>query len=201
LDTEQHIFKSDVFEKVIDECLIQLKSTPYHSLPIKEGFLGAGIYSLFYSGSFEIYKNYTLPKFREIPIYVGKAVPTGWRQGRSSVNTKNELYRRLIEHSKSINCTSSLKTDDFRCKFLIFNGIESNLIGSIESVLIRNYNPLWNSVVDGFGNHDPGKGRYQQSISEWDQLHAGRKWAEKLMGQRHDMGEIKSKIKNYFEDC
>ena len=30
------------------------------------------------------------------------------------------------------------------------------------------HSPLWNTTVDGFGNHDPGKGRYEQAISDWD---------------------------------
>ncbi|MDR0670086.1 MAG: Eco29kI family restriction endonuclease [Treponema sp.] len=39
---------------------------------------------------------------------------------------------------------------------------------------------LWNIVVDGFGNHDPGSGRYNQQISSWDTIHPGRNWAKKL---------------------
>ncbi len=31
-----------------------------------------------------------------------------------------------------------------------------------------------NKIIDGFGNHDPGKGRYNQLRSRWDKLHPGR---------------------------
>ncbi|WP_408004883.1 Eco29kI family restriction endonuclease [Radiobacillus kanasensis] len=30
----------------------------------------------------------------------------------------------------------------------------------IESYLIRKHIPLWNNLIKGFGNHDPGIGRY-----------------------------------------
>jgi hypothetical protein len=46
--------------------------------------------------------------------------------------------------------------------------------------LIEKNKPLWNVVVDGFGNHDPGSGRYNQQISAWDTIHPGRSWAKKL---------------------
>lgn len=49
-----------------------------------------------------------------------------------------------------------------------------------KSLLIRMFNPVWNKLIDGFGNHDPGKGRYNQQRSPWDVLHSGRSWAEKL---------------------
>jgi hypothetical protein len=42
------------------------------------------------------------------------------------------------------------------------------------------FSPLWNWVLDGYGNHDPGSGRYNQQISPWDILHPGRTWAKKL---------------------
>jgi hypothetical protein len=35
-------------------------------------------------------------------------------------------------------------------------------------------------VLDGFGNHDPGRGRYDQQKSAWDVIHPGRQWAGKL---------------------
>jgi len=45
---------------------------------------------------------------------------------------------------------------------------------------IRTYLPLWNTLIDGFGNHDPGNRRKDQYRSDWDVVHPGRYWAEKL---------------------
>jgi hypothetical protein len=58
---------------------------------------------------------------------------------------------------------------------------------------------FWNSYIDGFGNHDPGKGRYNQAKSEWDVLHKGRKWADKLQGQAPLMESILEKIQKYAD--
>jgi hypothetical protein len=47
-------------------------------------------------------------------------------------------------------------------------------------MLIDLFNPVWNKLLDGFGNHDPGKGRYLQQRAPWDTIHPGRAWAEKV---------------------
>jgi hypothetical protein len=64
--------------------------------------------------------------------------------------------------------------EDFRCRYLVVDDI---WIPLGESLLIETFNPLWNRVMDGFGNHDPGKGRYNQARSAWDVVHPGRQWA------------------------
>jgi len=63
---------------------------------------------------------------------------------------------------------------------MILNQPESDLITVLEADLIRLYTPLWNSVIDGFGIHDPGSGRYGQAQSEWDMLHPGRAWVARM---------------------
>jgi hypothetical protein len=122
-------------------------------------------------------------------------VPRGWRSGRVTEDEEKDLSRRLREHSGSINSAVNLRLDDFRCRFVILTGSESNLITTVEAALIRKHLPLWNSTVDGFGNHDPGGGRYEQSPSEWDVLHPGRTWATRLRGSRPELGNIIGKIR------
>jgi hypothetical protein len=65
----------------------------------------------------------------------------------------------------------------------------------VEAELIRRYAPLWNSTIDGFGNHDPGAGRREQAKSEWDVLHPGRPWVEKQTGIPPDLEDIKQRLK------
>ena len=77
---------------------------------------------------------------------------------------------------------------------MILEGLESDLVVPVEAELIHRYRPLWNCVVDGFGNHDPGKGRYNQARSEWDVLHPGRPWADRLTGKSPRMKDILAKI-------
>ena len=46
--------------------------------------------------------------------------------------------------------------------------------------MIQNFKPVWNLIADGFGNHDPGNGRYEGKKPSWDELHPGRAWAVKM---------------------
>ena len=132
---------------------------------------------------------------------MGKAVPKGWRQSRESDNPlkqSRELHGRLREHARNIEAVAGLEIEDFMCRFVIFEDAGSDMIGAIEAALIKMNRPLWNSAVDGFGNHDPGRGRYEQAKSDWDVLHAGRTWAKKCKGISRDNELILAKIKRHI---
>ncbi len=197
---ERHIFQSPEFRGVVHDALRFFDSTPDYGLPPKERFAGAGVYALYYVGNFELYRPYTLKNERKpvLPIYVGKAVPAGWRTGRERQSETLELYRRLNEHGRSIEQAGNLTIGDFRYRFIILQDAEIDLVVPVEAELIRHYLPLWNTVVDGFGNHDPGSGRYDQTPSEWDILHRGRPWAERLRGAAPERERIIQKISDYF---
>lgn len=201
-DRSKHVFYSPEFEELIKDTIRFFNGTPIQPLPPLETFEGAGVYALYYVGKKGLYK-----KFHEInridfrlPIYVGKAVPRGWRQGRISDSTSQELYRRLCDHTKSIASAENLSVNDFLCRFMILENAASNLIGTVEAALIRNYQPLWNSHIDGFGNHDPGSGRYNQERSEWDIIHPGRSWALKYAESSKDCKMIINSVSNYFSE-
>ncbi len=200
-DREKHIYRSDYFAEIIKDTIRFFNGTPVHCLPPPEKFEGAGVYALYYIGKNTYYEHlYNINRLNFVqPIYVGKAVPRGWRQARLQ-NASNELYLRLSDHFKSISQTDNLDIYDFRCRFMILEDAAADMIGTVEAALIREYKPVWNSCIDGFGNHDPGKGRYQQSKSEWDMLHPGRRWAEKLNASPFSLTEIKQKVSSYFEN-
>jgi hypothetical protein len=68
------------------------------------------------------------------PIYVGKAVPKGWRQSRisdSTINQSRELCNRLKEHSRNITLGADLDLAEFMCRFVIFED-ESLIIANID---------------------------------------------------------------------
>ncbi len=46
------------------------------------------------------------------------------------------------------------------------------------------------STVEGFGNHDPGSGRYNSQKPPWDVVHPGRPWADRLRENRRSKQEI-----------
>jgi hypothetical protein len=104
------------------------------------------------------------------------------------------LYKRLNEHRKSIEAAENLNVVDFFCRFLVVDDI---WIPLGESLLIENTKPLWNVIVDGFGNHDPGSGRSNQQMSPWDVLHPGRNWAKKLP-QGKPVGEIEKLVADFL---
>ena len=151
------------------------------SLNALQSFTGAGIYAIYYKGSYPVYKKIASKNKDDFqqPIYAGKAVPEGSRKGGLGLDVQigENLYKRLNEHKKSIEAAENLDINDFYCRFLLVDDI---WIPLGESLLIERTKPLWNIVVDGFGNHDPGSGRYNQQMSAWDTIHPGRNWANKL---------------------
>ena len=201
-DKSKHVYKSGAFEEIIKDTIRFFNGTPVHHLPPPENFTGTGVYALYYVGRSPYYKtlhDLNRMEFKQ-PIYVGKAVPQGWRQARKSAKCANshELYRRLCDHAKSIGQAHNLNLGDFYCRFMILEGSASDLIGTVEAALIRHYMPVWNSSIDGFGNHDPGKGRYNQAKSEWDILHPGRQWAAKCQGESSALVDVENKVRQYL---
>ncbi len=201
-DRDKHVYQSDAFEEIVKDTIRFFNGTPVHCLPPPENFNGTGVYALYYTGKSPYYQ--TLYKLNRIefkqPIYVGKAVPQGWRQARRTKSGKdsNELFHRLNEHARSIELADNLDLEDFHCRFMILENAAKDLIGTVEAALIRCYTPVWNSYIDGFGNHDPGKGRYNQSKSEWDILHPGRQWAFKCKGISSSLAYVENKLHEYF---
>lgn len=202
-DRSKHVYKNDAFAELVKDAVRFFNGTPVHALPPPESFLGTGVYALYYTGSFAVYKKYgELNRLSySFPIYVGKAVPRGWRQARVSDSLESqsrELYGRLREHSRSIKLGGGINLSDFMCRFVIFEDEGSDMIGTIEAALIKLNRPLWNTALDGFGNHDPGSGRYEQAKSDWDVIHPGRPWAEKCAGVSAERGRILQNIKNHL---
>ncbi len=204
-DRSKHVYTSSDFEEIIKDTIRFFNGTPVHPVPPPERFRGTGVYALYC-----IMKTGAYAKYHEInrvsyllPIYVGKAVPKGWRQARmiQSVDANTyELYGRLKEHVRSIEQGTNLNLSEFYCRFMILEQKESDLIGTVEAALIRQYKPLWNVILDGFGNHDPGSGRYEQTKSDWDVLHPGRPWADRCKGKPTKKSELTSIVNEYFRD-
>ena len=179
----------------VAEALLGRKLQPLRGLP---AFHGAGIYVIYYSGSFNAY--HQLSERNQIadpvaPIYVGKAIPAGGRKGGVAPegSKSKALCTRLREHAESISTTQNLKIDDFQCRFLVVDDI---WIPLGESLLIAKFAPIWNTLIDGFGNHDPGKGRHSGMRPKWDALHPGRAWAEKCQPRSETAEQIAREAKS-----
>jgi len=141
-DRNKHVYKNDAFTELVKDAVRFFNGTPVQKLPPSETFHGTGVYALYYTGCNTLYKRYAeLNRLSYgYPIYVGKAVPRGWRQARTSDDPQNQSYEligRLREHSRSINLGSGLLLDDFTCRFVIFEEEGSDMIGTIEAALIK----------------------------------------------------------------
>jgi len=169
-----------------------------HKLAELPEFFGAGIYAIYYTGDFPAYRNISSlnqdDKFLW-PIYVGKAVPKGARTGiGTSEQAGRVLINRIRQHANSIGA-SNLNIDDFYCRFLVVDDI---WIPLGESLIISRFVPVWNAIIDGFGNHDPGAGRLRGVRPKWDTLHPGRSWAERLPERAESAEEIGREAEVYL---
>ncbi len=153
------------------------------------------MYALYYGGAFPAYRPISSPDW-QVPIYVGKAEPKGARKGLvdPSASAGPVLFKRIGDHAKSIQAASNLNVEDFRVRLLI---VEDIFIGMTEQLLIQEFRPLWNVHASGFGLHDPGSGRHGSERSEWDELHPGRPWYDKMTRVRTP-AEILAKIEAAF---
>ena len=180
----------------VAEALLTKEVHPLGDLPV---FEGAGIYAIYYTGDFAPYAQVSRlngdGKFM-LPIYVGKAVPPGARMGASlELAAGKVLHKRLKEHAESIKAAENLDINDFHCRFLVVDDI---WIPLGESLIIARFTPVWNSLIDGFGNHNPGKGRHAGMRPRWDVLHPGREWALRLTERPETQAQIAQDAETYL---
>jgi Eco29kI restriction endonuclease len=144
-------------------------------------FQGAGVYALYYEGDFAEYKPISTANRKKrgsLAIYVGEAGRQGKRKGIDLEGTSgtSAIYERLSDHhTKSIKAAANLSIGDFWIRYL---PIQSLFVPLCEALLIERHHPLWNQLVDGFGNKHMGVARIDQltgqQITPWDLLHPGR---------------------------
>ena len=161
---------------------------------------GAGVYAIYYTGPFPAYEPIVTPNRNDEfwrPIYVGKAIPKGGRKGGITADASKgtALRDRLRQHAASIEQANNLELQDFHYRCLMVDDI---WIPLGENMLIETFKPIWNIVIDGFGNKDPGNRRATQYRSSWDTLHPGRTFAEKLAGGGITPEAISRKLERHF---
>jgi Eco29kI restriction endonuclease len=184
----------------ISETLLRRPPIAMDNLPL---FNGAGIYAIYYTGEHKLYRAYApLASMHQAapfnrPIYVGKAEAAGARKGKRDLEASgSKLADRLTQHANSIIAAqTSLNIADFYCRYLIVNYV---WIPLGETIVINLTDPLWNVVVEGFGNHTPGKGRREGMRPMWDTVHPGRKWADKLPNREETALDIDQRIAKFF---
>lgn len=160
---------------------------------------GAGVYAIYYSGDFPTYAPLanSMRSDRQIPIYVGKAIPKGGRIGGLTRDAENgrRLGERLNIHAESIRQAANLDIAHFHARHLV---IEDVWISLGENMLIQQFRPVWNIVTAGFGNKAPGKGRHVQAMSLWDTLHPGRAHSRMLSANRLAAEVISERVASFL---
>src|SRR5438046_171300 len=109
VDDSLQRFTSPDFRRIVSKAVEFFDNTPIHSLPPEESFEGVGVYGIYYSGNYSIYSALADPSYKQ-PIYVGKAVPAGWRTSRATATGRN-LYSRLRQHAASIQYVGGQSAD------------------------------------------------------------------------------------------
>jgi len=150
---------------------------PLLPLASLEPFDGSGIYVIYYTGDFPPYQPIATENRNQQwrrPIYVGEATRKGGRKGGvlAAGPAGKAIFERLGNHADSVRSAENLAIEDFWCRYLV---LKDFFIPLCESLLIDRYEPIWNKLIDGFGNKALGGPRQrQQQKSMWDVLHPGR---------------------------
>ena len=94
-DRAEHVYRNDAFAELVKDAVRFFNGTPVLTLPPPVSFHGRGVYAIYYIGSNPLYVRYAeLNRTAyEFPIYVGKAVPKGWRQSRTSDDAENHIHQ------------------------------------------------------------------------------------------------------------
>lgn len=165
-------------------------------------FSGAGVYALYYSGPHQAYEPIAASNLADPgswAIYIGKADAESARKGDpdQAHNVGGpRLWNRIKDHRKSIDQAINLETGDFFVRYLV---VAPTWIPLAEIIAIRMHKPVWNSLVDGFGNHAPGSGRKDMIRPRWDTLHPGRPWAPRLRERQESPEDIEREILGYLD--
>lgn len=155
-------------KKVGDNCIYQLPRQPLHRLDSLKPFPRTGVYAIHYIGKPLLYGLYGSSVTR---VYTGQS-SGGKRKGVGYIKTGDKeaddyatylflrqydtlpsVYDRLNQHRKSIAAAKNLDLENFFCSFLLMNRI---WVRAVEDLLIREFNPVWNVCLDGFGNNGVG---------------------------------------------
>lgn len=181
---------------------IAIAERPVYPLQELRSFRGTGVYALYYRGDHELYRpivEWNADDFK-MPLYVGKGVAEGTRKGAGVTDdpTSTKLAGRLRNHLASIDAVDDLDVSDFSFRYLLTAGV---WIPLLESSLIALYQPVWNVVLEGFGNNPTGGPRSRQRRSPWDTVHPLRPRAAKLPENPTPPEVFAEKVRNHIGEA
>ena len=176
---EDHVYSNPAFAEFLKDAVRSFNGSPVAPMP-PPSFIGSGVYALYCTAVKGPYAKFGKEINRleyKVPIYVGKAVPPGWRQSRQldgSADKSTPLYSRLCQHSHSIEQGKGLSLSDFACRVLPFSASEQTLATKIVDFMVTLYKPLWNTIVRGFSRPHFTDYAGQTIHSNWEVMHNGK---------------------------
>jgi Eco29kI restriction endonuclease len=144
------------------------RQPPTPLTPPIDKFDGAGLYAIYYRG--RDHDLYAPLAGHKIPVYVGQALSHNSATG-AATRGRSPLWRRLQEHSASIDRADNLALSDFGARLLLLPDVHADLG---ENGLLVFYRPVWNAILTGFGSHEQGSTTRKSRRSAWDTIHPGR---------------------------
>jgi hypothetical protein len=176
---------------------LALVAQPRYPLVEVPSVYGAGVYAIYYRGSFPLYSALS---GSETPIYVGQAAPEV-RGARTPFEQGSKLTDRLNEHRKNIaKATSTLDIADFEYRSLV---VSSGWEGAAETYLIHLFRPLWNKetqILYGIGKHGDSHETRGNRRSPWDTVHPSRTWAAGSAEDAKSVHQIEGLVERHFVD-
>lgn len=153
-------------------------------------FGGAGLYALYYRGdSVELY--HPLAKL-QIPVYAGQGRSSNSATG-ATVTVPRPVFSRLRVHRMSI-IQGGLPIAEFRFRALLMPDVHADLG---ENGLRVGYQPVWNSLLKGFGSNEQGATTRKSGKTKWDTVHDGR---SRTYGEVvHETDQLITAAKNHIE--
>lgn len=189
----------------LDECIAALRKLERSvqqaleaadAIPLAQdpGAGGGGVYALYYKGAHSLYGAISSTKL-SVPLYVGSVASRRRESGLLHSSRRSELRLALEYDRQTIGQCDDLELADFRVRFLELEGDRGK---GIESLMIEDYRPVWNTALPGFRFHNPGRGRPKQRRSPWDEVHPGRPWAATLSPCSRDSQELRDLVLRHF---
>ncbi|GAA2156180.1 hypothetical protein GCM10009760_56880 [Kitasatospora kazusensis] len=160
-------------------------------------FSGCGIYAIYYAGDHELYAPIASDKF-EVPIYVGKADPSGGRKGVTVGKAweGNPLWSRLRKHAAKISETDDLNVEDFFARYLPADDLFTPMA---ERLMISDLRPVWNVALEGFGVNPQGSGRESTQLRpKWHEVHPGVEWAKRMPAQPGGPEPLRQEVRDHL---
>ena len=138
---EEHVYVNNEFSELLKDAVRFFHGTPVLSLPLEESFKSAGVYAIYCISKKGLYKTYGEKINRlsyDVPIYVGKAVPSGKSFSSLLLNEQLDFWQ------SRFRATLMMTPRDFAFRVLPIRN--QQLQNRLFSALVGLYRPVWNQI-------------------------------------------------------